>query len=75
MGAGYTWLDLLQPPEYLTVILIFVPGLVSTLALRTWQGGLGPSAYYLRCRPLSLKGGLGLLAVTVLMFMSMFSWG
>ena len=60
MGAAYTWLDMLQPPEYLTAILAFIPALVSLLALRTWQRGFGTSESFLRFRPLSLKGGLEL---------------
>jgi membrane protease YdiL (CAAX protease family) len=67
MGAAYTWLDMVQPPEYVTTILAFIPGLVSLLALRTWQRGMGSSESYLQVRPLSLKGGLALVAATVLM--------
>jgi hypothetical protein len=67
MGAGYTWLDLLQPPEYITAILAFLPGIASLLALRIWQHSTGFSETYLKYRPLSLKGGLALLAATVLM--------
>jgi hypothetical protein len=67
LGAGYTWLDLLQPPEYITAILAFIPGLVSLLALRAWQRISGSSETYLKYRPLSLKGGLALLVATVFM--------
>jgi len=67
MGAGYTWLDLLQPPEYITAILAFLPGVVSLLALRAWQCSTGLNETYLQYRPLSLWGFLALLAATILM--------
>jgi len=67
MGAAYTWLDMLQPPEYLTAILAFIPGLVSYLALRAWQRSSGSHENYLQVRRLSWPGGLALLAATILM--------
>jgi hypothetical protein len=67
MGAGYTWLDMLQPPEYVTALLAFIPGVVSLLALRTWQRSAGTGENYLGFRRLSWQGGLALLAATVLM--------
>jgi hypothetical protein len=67
MGAGCTWLDLLQPPEYITAILAFVPGKVGLLALRAWQRSTGASEAYLKFRPLSFKGVLALVSATALM--------
>jgi len=59
MGAGYTWLDLLQTPEYITAVLAFVPDLVSLLALRAWQRSTGSSETYLQNRKLSWHSGTG----------------
>jgi len=67
MGVAYTWLDMLQPAEWITAILAFIPGIVSLLALRAYQRSLGSSDTTLQYRPLSLKGGLALAAATILM--------